>query len=70
MARYCERPECAEISSVFERDQAEWDDDQENGFLVDVISEKERGVSAERDRADKRFPVGTKPELDQRELPM
>lgn len=66
----CERSECAEISPVFERDQAEWDDDQEDGFLVDVISEKERGVSAQRDRADKRFPVWPKPELDQRELYM
>lgn len=68
MPRYCERAKRAEVAPVFERDQAERDDDQENGLFVHVPAEEEGGVAAESDGADERFPVGPEPELDEGEL--
>lgn len=64
----CERLEGAVVPAVFERDQAERDDDQENGLFVHVPAEEEGGVAAESDGADERLPVGAEPEFDQRQL--
>lgn len=33
--------ERAKVAPVFERDEAEWDDDQEYRFLMDVPAEQE-----------------------------
>ena len=40
-----QRPEGTEISAVFECEQAEGDDDQEDGLLVDMPSEEEGCVA-------------------------
>lgn len=59
----CDRKgtESAKVSSVFESNQAEWDDDQEDSLLVDVPTKQERGISAESDSAHKSIPGGIEP---------
>ena len=47
MTGYCQRPERSEISAIFERKKAEGDDDEKDGFLVDVPAKQEGGVPAE-----------------------
>lgn len=68
----CDRQwsECAEVASIFECNEAEWDNDQKNSLFVDVPAKEEGGISAESDSSDKRFPVRTQPEFNQRELCM
>lgn len=68
MAGHRERPERAEIPPVLESDQAEWNDNQEHSFLVNMPPEKECGVSTKRNGADEVVPVGTEPEFNQRQL--
>lgn len=57
--------ESTEIAAVFERDEREWDYDEEDGFLVDVIAEEERSVAAESDCTDEGVPGGFDEELDE-----
>ena len=63
-----ERLEGAVVSPIFERDQAERDDDEEDGLLVHVPAEEEGGVAAESHGADEGLPVGAEPEFDQGKL--
>ena len=49
MAGDSKRPEGAEIASILESEQAEWDDDKKNCLLVDVPAEQERSIAAESD---------------------
>jgi hypothetical protein len=44
---YCQRAESSQVSAVVQRYQTEWDDDQQDRFLVHVPAEEERGVGAE-----------------------
>lgn len=68
MAGYRERPERTEIPPVFERDQTEGDNDEENGFFVDVPAEEKGCVAAQSNGTDEGFPVWPTPELDQWQL--
>jgi hypothetical protein len=65
MACYSEWAERSEVSAVVERDQAEGNDDKENGFLVDVPAEEERGVGAEGGGRDKVGPRWAEEELNE-----
>lgn len=56
--------EGAKIPTVLECDEGEWDDDEQDGLLVDVPAEEERGVPAERNGADEAGPGGIEEELD------
>lgn len=69
MPRNCQRSECAEVATVLEGDKTEWDDDEENGFLVHMPAEEERCIAAEGDRTDKSIPTAwLEPDLDERNL--
>lgn len=63
-----ERTEGAEVPSIFNGDQAEWDNNQEHGFLVDVPPKQKRRVRAKSDGAHERLPGWSEPELEQRQL--
>lgn len=65
MTRNCERPESAQVSSVFQREEAEGDDDEEDRFLMDMPAEEERCVAAERDRCHKIVPRWLEEQLDE-----
>lgn len=41
MARNCQRSEGAEVATVLEGDETEWNDDEENGFLMHMPTEEE-----------------------------
>lgn len=56
MACNSQGSECTKESTVVERNQAEGNDDQEDGFLVNVPAEEEGRVTAECDCAHKRLP--------------
>lgn len=47
MPRDGERPECSEVASILEGKETEWDEDEEDGFLVDVPAEEEGAVATE-----------------------
>lgn len=68
VARDGKGSEGAKVASVLERQQAERDDDEEDGFFVDVPAEEEGSVAAERDGRDEGFPSRFQEELDQRRL--
>ena len=68
MPCHSKRTEGTEVSSIFDRDQAEWDDNQEHGFLVHVPAEQKRCVCAKGDGAHKELPGWSEPELEQRQL--
>lgn len=64
VASDCQRSEGAEVSSVFEGEQAEWYDDQKDGFLVDVPPEEEGCIAAERNGGDKGLPGWMQKQLE------
>lgn len=64
MTSYCEGAEGTEVASVFEGDETEWDDNEEDGFFVDVPAEEEGGIAAEGYCADEGIPGWIKEELD------
>lgn len=53
------------VPSVFEREEAEGDDDEQDGFLVHVPAEEEGGVGAEGEGGDEACPGGLEEELDE-----
>ena len=63
-----ERPEGAEVAAVFQSNKAEREDDEEDGFFVDVPAEEEGGVAAEGERADECFPGGVEEEFRKADL--
>lgn len=67
MPRDGEGTEGAEITAVFEGNEREGDDDEQDGFLVDVPAEKEGGVAAEGYGADECFPGWVEEEFDERD---
>lgn len=68
MAGYREGAEGAEVASVFEGEEAEGDDDEEDGFLVDMPAEEEGRVAAECEGADEVVPGRSEEELCERDL--
>lgn len=65
MARDGKRTEGAEVAAIAESDERGGDEDQENGFLVDVPAEEEGGVGAEGGGADEGGPCGVEEEADE-----
>jgi len=65
VARHGQGPEGAEIPAVLQGDEAEGDDDEEDGLLMDMPPEEERGVSAEGDSPDEVVPGGLDEQLEQ-----
>lgn len=63
-----ERAERSQVSSVFQRDQAEGYDDEQDGFFVHVPAEKEGGVGAEGGGCHEICPGGAEEEFDKRGL--
>jgi len=49
-------PESAKESAVMKCNQAKWNDDKQNRFLVNMPAKEEGSVTAERDCTDKRLP--------------
>ena len=47
MACYCEGTECAEVPPVREGEEGEGEEDEEDGFFVDVPAEEEGGEATE-----------------------
>ena len=68
MASYGEGAEGAEVATVFEGDEAEGEDDEEDGFFVDVPAEEEGGVATEGEGADKGLPGGVKDKFRKADL--
>lgn len=64
MTRYSQGPEGAEISSIFQSNQAKWNNDKENSFFVDMPTEEKRCISAEGDSTNKTLPGRLKQEAD------
>ena len=56
MAGDSEGSECAEVTTVFEGEEGEGDEDEEDCFFVDVPAEEEGGVGAEGEGANKCGP--------------
>lgn len=56
------------MAAVVERDEAEWYYDKQDGFLMDVPAEKERGIGAKSGSCDEVGPCWTQEEFDQRRL--
>lgn len=65
MTRNCQRPEGAQITTIFQRDEAERDDDKQNGFFVYVPAEEEGGITAECQGCDKVCPGWAEEQFDQ-----
>lgn len=68
MTRHCQRSESSKVSTIFERKQAEWDNDEQNRLLMDVPAEQERGIAAEGDCRHEVVPVGVEEELQESRL--
>jgi len=68
VSRDGERSEGPQVSPVFEREQAEREDDEQDGLFVDVPAEEERGVAAQRQRGDEILPRRLQEELEQSRL--
>lgn len=68
VTRHGKWPKGSKVSAVLEREEAERDDDQQNGFFMYVPAEQERRVTAERESPDKGIPRWLQEELDQRRL--
>ena len=66
VARDGQRPERAQVAPVAQRDEREGDDDEQDGLLVNVPAEEERGVAAQRDGAYEAVPRRIYEELHQR----
>jgi hypothetical protein len=56
--------ESAEVATIGESDEGEGDDDQEDGFFVDVPAEEKGSVAAEGDGADESLPGMVEEETD------
>lgn len=56
MTAHCKRSESAKVASILECKEAERDDDKQDGLLVDVPTEEERGVGAKGDGRDEVWP--------------
>jgi hypothetical protein len=61
---YGQRSERAKIATVFEGYEAEWDDDEKDGFLVNVQTKEKGSVSAKCDCPDEGIPRWIEEELD------
>ena len=68
MTGYSERTECAEIAAIFEGYETKGHEDEENGLFVDVPTEKEGGVAAETDCANKGIPGRLEEQSDETNL--
>lgn len=68
MACHGERSEGAEVTAVVKRDEAEGNDDQQDGFFVDVPTEEEGSISAESGSCNEIGPCRSEEELDKRRL--
>ena len=69
MPRNRQRSEGAEVPTVLEGDETEWNDNEENGFLVHMPAEEEWCIATERDCTNKRVPTAwVEPDLDKRNL--
>lgn len=69
MSRNRQRSEGAEVATVLEGDETEWDDNEENGFLVHMPAKEERCIATEGDRTDKGIPTAwVEPDLDEGNL--
>lgn len=62
--------EGAKVTPVFESQEAEWDDDEQNGFLVHVPAEEKRGIAAKRHGCNKGLPRGLEEKFDKTDLDM
>jgi len=62
---YCQRAESSQVSAVVQRYQTEWDDDQQDRFLVHVPTEEKRGVGAEGRGRYEVGPCWAEEELDE-----
>lgn len=60
-----QRSESPQVTSIFERGQAERDDDKQNSFLMDMPAEEERRVATECHGANERLPTGLEEQLYQ-----
>lgn len=58
MTGYCQRSESTKVPAVTECNQAKWNDDEQDSFLVDVPAEQKGGVATKSDRTNERFPRG------------
>lgn len=59
MAGYCQGTERTKMPPVLESDQAEGNNDEENGFFMNMPSKEERRVAAESDCSNESIPVRT-----------
>lgn len=64
MASHSQRPKGTEIATVFECEEAEWDDDEQDSLLVNMPAEQKRRITAERNCRDEGHPGWCKEELD------
>lgn len=65
---YGQGSESTQVPTVFERQQAERNDNEEYGLLMDVPTEEERSVGAEGDGRDESVPGWLEEELDKGRL--
>ena len=65
MACHSQWTEGTEVPAIVECNEAEGNNNQQDGFLVDVPAEEERGVSAESGSCNKVGPCRSKEELDE-----
>ena len=63
-----QRTEGAQVTPIFERQEAERDYDEQNSLLVNVPAEEERGIAAECHGRNKGVPCGLEKEFDEADL--
>ena len=68
MTRHRQRSECSKVAAVLQGQKAERNDDEEDGFLVNMPSEEKRSVAAECDGADKVVPRRPDKQFEQSRL--
>lgn len=68
MASDGEGAECAEVSTVFEGEEAEGDDDEKDGFFMDVPAKEKGGVATEGEGTEEGVIGGVEEEFDEAEL--
>lgn len=64
MSGNCQWSEGTEVSTIFECDQTERNDNEEHGLLVHMPAKQEGGISTQSDRSDESIPSRTQPEFD------
>jgi len=66
----CDRQgsESPEVAPVFERQEAEWDDDEQDGLFMHVPAEEKRGIAAKRHGRNKGLPSGLEEKFDEADL--